>query len=191
MGRAWLMLAAGETRAHGSNDGYDDEPSRRYHWNSTVPNHAQPATGDVIAIWNKVELIGASVIEKITTAEDVEFDHNECPSCGRSNIKRRRLKKPGWLCFNCHHEFDQAKVTTQRVRDYYTDHEAGWVDLLGVLDGATVRAVCREPKSQLSIRELDWSQFSSAVGNVGQLGSLNVVEQRRRQLAGGFKTAVV
>lgn len=185
------MLAVGSARAHGSNDGYDDEPSKRYHWNSSVPNHAQPADGDVIAIWNKVELVGVSVIEAITATDDVDFDHNACPNCGRSSIKRRKVKKPGWLCFDCHHQFDNPRVDTRKVRDYHTAHGVAWVDLLGVLDAAALRKVCLEPRSQLSIRELNWDGFRRSIAGERQLGSLGVVEQGRKQVAGGFKSAVV
>jgi ribosomal protein L37AE/L43A len=181
------MLAAGSARAHGSNDGYKDDPARCYHWNSTVPNHAAPARGDAIIIWDKVELIGASVIEQIDTEDDVEFDHNACPQCDRSSIKRRKVKTPGWLCFDCHHEFDLPKVTKRLVRDYRTDHEAAWVDLHGALDAAALRPLCMGPRSQLSIRELDWSRFVERLRSVTELGSMTIIEHARKRIVGGFK----
>lgn len=40
---AWLCLAVSGRRQHGGNDGYDDNPSSHYSWDSTVPNHAARA----------------------------------------------------------------------------------------------------------------------------------------------------
>lgn len=62
MSAAWLVLAVGADRV-GAPGGYDDEPSSRYVWDSTVPNHASLAVGDVIALWDKKMLLGVSVIE--------------------------------------------------------------------------------------------------------------------------------
>lgn len=43
---SWLLLAVGENRAFGSNDGYRDEPDAHYAWDSTVPNHARLMPAD-------------------------------------------------------------------------------------------------------------------------------------------------
>lgn len=36
--RAWLLLAVGDDRQPGGNEGYDDAPESHYSWDSTVPN---------------------------------------------------------------------------------------------------------------------------------------------------------
>jgi hypothetical protein len=40
-------------------------PESHYSWDSTVPNHAALSAGDAIAVWDKQQLLGASVIEEI------------------------------------------------------------------------------------------------------------------------------
>ena len=60
---AWLMIAAGDDRQHGGNEGYEDKPDEYYSWDDTVANHARPTAGDQIVLWNKKLLLGASVID--------------------------------------------------------------------------------------------------------------------------------
>ena len=59
MTTAWLMIAAGEDRQHGGNQGYDDDPERHYSWDNTVANHRKPRNGHIIVLWDKRNLIGA------------------------------------------------------------------------------------------------------------------------------------
>jgi hypothetical protein len=50
---AWLVIAAGDDRQHGGNDGYADEPAHSYSWDDTVANHSALSAGDAIALWDK------------------------------------------------------------------------------------------------------------------------------------------
>ena len=43
---AWLLMAVGDDRQHGCNDGYEDDPNYSYTWDETVPNHANLRVGD-------------------------------------------------------------------------------------------------------------------------------------------------
>ena len=43
---AWLVLAVGDDRQHGGNEGYDAGPAVHYSWDSTVPNHEAVAGGE-------------------------------------------------------------------------------------------------------------------------------------------------
>ena len=65
--RAWLLMAVGENRQHGGNDGCDDEPDTHYSWDRTVNNHAALKAGDAVALWDKKQLLGVSTIEEIET----------------------------------------------------------------------------------------------------------------------------
>lgn len=47
------------------------------------------------------------------------------------------------------------------VTPYQTDHQQGWVDLAGVLDGVTLRDLTGY--SQNSIRRINWDKFAAAV----------------------------
>lgn len=64
---SWLLMSVGDDRQHGGNDGYDDRPDVHYSWDDTVPNHAGPAVGDPIVLWDKRQSLGMSVIEDIQT----------------------------------------------------------------------------------------------------------------------------
>ncbi|TWP45828.1 HNH endonuclease [Lentzea tibetensis] len=156
------MLAAGNDREHGGNDGYDDDPKAHYSWDNTVPNHALPKPGDVIVMWNKEILLGASVIEHIDRGQEPKELHR-CPRCGKAGIKPRAKKLPRYKCYKCEHLFDEAVTRTEEVDTYRTRHEAGWLDLNGRLTGAQLRDLCFRPKSQLSMRQLDYERFSAAV----------------------------
>jgi ribosomal protein L37AE/L43A len=187
---AWLVLAVGEERQHGGNDGYDDDPSSRYEWDSTVPHAAEIAKGDVIAVWDKRALLGVSVIERIETWPHTKIVRR-CPSCKKSEIKKRRNTQPLFRCGGCSHTFDEPAELQKEVTAYRSRHSVGWVDLPNVLDGPALRAVCKAPKSQQSFRMLRWDKFTRAVAERGQLGALRIVEETATKIAGGRGNRIV
>lgn len=166
-GTAWLVLVAGEDRQHGGNDGYDDAEAAYYSWDSTVNNHSRLARGDVIVLWDKRTLLGASVIERIEHGSEVKRRYS-CPSCGKASLKRRKTKTPLWKCFKCGDTFDRAATANEEVRTYRSRHDACWTDLSGCLGGAELRRLCRDPRSQLSMRQLRWDDFCRAVQRAGR-----------------------
>ncbi|SEQ63275.1 HNH endonuclease [Lentzea xinjiangensis] len=187
---AWLMLAAGDDRARASNDGYDDDPSSHYSWDSTVPNHAKPAEGHVIVLWDKKHLLGASVIEKIDRGRAPKDIHS-CPRCDKARIEFRTTLLPRIKCYNCGHEFDEPKTRTADVDTYRTRHDAGWIDLAGRLDGARLRELCVSPKSQLSLRPLDYDRFRAAIGEAPTPTSLAPLEAAAKYVRSGHREAFV
>ncbi|MFJ5695084.1 HNH endonuclease [Arthrobacter sp. NPDC093125] len=187
---AWLLLAVGENRAFGSNDGYDDEPEAHYKWDDTVPNHGRVSVGDAVVLWDKKTSIGASIIESIATASRTKPIYS-CPICRKAHIKARQTKMPRYKCFRCQSDFDEPITTVKKVREYTSTHSGAWVDLSGLLPGARLRALCESPKSQLSLRPLEWERFKAAVAEAGGPEILTVVEASRRMIAGGHRTANV
>jgi ribosomal protein L37AE/L43A len=192
---AWLVLAAGDKRVHGGNGGYDDIPAEHYSWDSTVPRHALLQAGDVVVLWNKVVLLGASRIESI----DVEERSNvyfHCPRCAGQTFKARSTVRPKWRCNACFHEFDDPDETRKRVTAYRSHHAGGWVDLQGLLSGSALRSVCRNPKEQLSLRYLNWEEFVDALEKVSiGTGIQKLADQSSdtgsRELLGGFREGTV
>jgi predicted RNA-binding Zn-ribbon protein involved in translation (DUF1610 family) len=187
--RGWLLLAAGDDRQHGGSAGYDDDPSRHYSWDSTVPNHGRLAEGDPIALWDKHALLGASVIERILE-QPATKPVFRCANCGAARIKERRTLTPRYKCFQCGGTFDKAIVTLLDVVSYRSVHEAGWVDLHAVLSGPQLRAICVHPKSQHSMRPLRWTDFRQLVDAAPTAPSLAVLE-RATQLAAGHLNRIV
>lgn len=143
MSTAWLVLAVAADRVR-SPGGYDGEPSSRYVWDSTVPNHASPATGDVIALWDKKTLLGVSVIEKIVVGEAGK-DVYTCPSCNHADFKARKLLSPVYRCFECKVEFDEPLAHHKTVTTYRSEHATAWVDLADTLEGSKLRDLCDKP----------------------------------------------
>ena len=190
LARAWLALAAGDDRQHGGNEGYDDDPAIHYSWDSTVPNHGAVTERDVIVIWDKQCLIGASVIEAIESWQDTKMLHR-CPACGMAGIKARRTITPRFKCYKCKATFDEPTSRIETITAYRSRHDAGWVDLPGVLSGSELRSLCVHPDSQLSIRPLNWSDFSAAVARVEGADGLSRLTVRSSRLAGGHKQATV
>jgi ribosomal protein L37AE/L43A len=169
---AWLLLAVGDDRQHGGNDGYDDDPAFHYRWDSTVPHHLEVRPGDRVALWDKKRLLGASVIEAIDEGEGTKMLYS-CRYCGRASIKPRKRLTPIYKCYSCKRVFDVPRTREVEVTTYCTRHQAGWLDLAGVLLGPELRALCVHPKSQLSLRPIVWDAFvarlKSSYPHIGRL----------------------
>lgn len=160
---AWLLLVAGDSLQRGNTDRYEETPSEGYVWNSRVPNHANLQVGDLVALWDKEVLLGISMVEHIAQSEG-EKTLRKCPRCGRSDFKARVSKIPIYRCNTCQHLFDVAIEETVPVTLYHSSHRSFWMDLPSALPGNVLRDCCSNPKSQLSIRQLDWPKLRSALG---------------------------
>lgn len=186
-GRAWLVIASGDDRAYGGNDGYTDEPDAYYSWDTTVPHHRNLAIGDRIVLWDKTELIGYSAIESIDTEPGMKM-LRRCPKCTKSRFKARKNLEPTYKCQECSAEFDQPTSELKQVTNYRSRHDAAWVDAKGALSAEKLRSLCESPESQQSIRPLAWDAFSQALAEAG-LGDTSVDVDGRVQAAhGGHKT---
>lgn len=167
--RSWLLMAAGEDRQFGGNSGYDDQADVYYTWDSTVNNYRNIKVGDRVALWDKRRLLGISVVEEIeeTPTSKQVF---RCPrlDCGSSNIKTRKTKTPKYRCQACGSEFASPRTQVVEVMEYRSRHDAAWASLDGVLLREELRALCEAPKSQLSMRPLDWDAFQNAIIKKGE-----------------------
>lgn len=184
---AWLMLAAGEDREHGGNDGYADDPTAHYVWDDTVQNHRRPKVGDVIVLWDKKTLLGASVIDNIDVT-DTEKTFRWCPRCGKSDIKARKSLEPTYKCYKCKAEFDEAQSEIRPVTRYTAHYEAGWMDLGGRIPREELRQLCVRPNSQNSIRELNYAGFRRSVG---MEAAPTPVEAELENILGGHRKTMV
>ncbi len=186
MTTAWLVLAVGDKRSHGGNDGYDDIPSRHYSWDSTVPNHAALTAGHVIALWDKKSLLGVSVIESIETSKAMKNTYS-CPACGKASFKPRAKKQPTYLCFDCKVEFETPNILRKQVTTYRSQHEAAWVEMPGLLSGAELRALCDSPRSQHSLRPLRWESLRAAINASGIPTTVDIADTTQQMIAGGHR----
>lgn len=159
--RAWLLMAAGDNRGHGGNSGYDDQYDSYYSWDSTVPNHKQIQVGDIVVLWDKIELLGTSVVEEISSAPGLKL-LQRCPtsSCGTTRIAERKRALPRYRCMKCHTEFDTPTPEVISVTLYTARYDAAWTSLEGLLSGAELRSVQLHPVDINAMRPLDWSAIS-------------------------------
>ncbi|MFE5718380.1 HNH endonuclease [Streptomyces erythrochromogenes] len=198
MTTAWLVLAVGEERQHGGNDGYDDDPSQHYSWDDTVPNHANLKVGDVIALWDKKELLGLGVISDIETGSEVKTLYF-CPECKKADFKRRKKLKPTCLCNKCGARFEEPGSKTRTVVTYRSRHGETWMDGRGLLTGPELRALCDSPRSQLSMRPARWEKLRDALLALEDidLEDLDIDDEQagedtvRKPIAGGHRMANV
>lgn len=183
---AWLVLAVGDERQHGGNDGYDDEPAEYYSWDSTVPNAAALSVGDVIALWDKHTLLGVSIIENIDLGTAKKFRYS-CPMCGRASLKARKTKTPTYKCFKCGGVFDEPVARLDDVTTYRSRHDGAWVEMSGAMSAGEVRELCESPASQLSLRPLRWEAFKSAAEASSRGKAFKGLERHRLMLQAGLR----
>ena len=170
---AWLLLAVGDNRQYGGNSGYDDLVDVYYSWDSTVPNSGNIQVGDLIAIWDKVRLLGISVVEEIRTSNSEKI-RLRCPNvnCNSPSIKTRKIRLPLYKCQQCRFEFDEPVSELIQVTNFVSRHDAAWTWLENVLDGPQLRSLCLSKHSQHSMRALNYSTFTRALQQAGQGQSL-------------------
>ncbi|PYC69192.1 HNH endonuclease [Streptomyces tateyamensis] len=183
-------MALGEDRQHGGNEGYDDEPSRHYSWDSTVPNHSRLAAGDVLALWDAKTLLGVSVIEDIIVSETVKPVYS-CPICRKADFYPRKREHPAYVCRKCGATFDEPAKRNKQVTTYRSSHAMSWVDMTGVLSAQELRALCDSPKSQLSLRSLRWEKLRAAITGANTATTVGIADAARAAIAGGHRPAIV
>ncbi|OBF92393.1 hypothetical protein A5790_14530 [Mycobacterium sp. 852002-51152_SCH6134967] len=180
-----MVTTKSDYRRLGGYTTYDDDPSSHYSYDSNVANSKQMAVGDRLVFWDEVSLIGASAVASIEQWPGTKMI-TRCPNCSTTNIAARKTKSPRFRCDDCHAEFEVPVVDEVEVTRYRTDHQQGWVDLAGLLDGSTLRELTGY--SQNSIRRIDWDQFASAVAAAAGPTALTPVTMAQAQAISGGHT---
>lgn len=159
----WLVIST-DHRAHGGNDGYNDDLKVQYEWDSTVKHHSRVCPGDTVVFWNKNQLLGASEVTKISTKSSNK-DRYRCPTCMSTRIKKRSIKTPTYRCQeqDCKFEFNNAIAEVIEVTNYMSKHSEKWIDLFGLLEGAELRKLCDRPRAQDSLRYFNFSKFLEVI----------------------------
>jgi hypothetical protein len=123
LSHAWSFLTVGpEERQHQGNDGYDDDPSRYYTWDSTVPNSQRPTEDDVCVVRDSRGVLGVSRIDEIETTEGIRKLRLRCRYCESTAFKARANMSPTYRCSRCFKAFNDPKkeqiVITRRRAEY-------------------------------------------------------------------------
>lgn len=138
------------------NDGYHDDSSRFYRYDSFVANYKNVKTGDIVIIANRDNVLGGSIIEKIDT-KAIEKKRNKCPytDCDQRKIRPRINKEPKWRCNNGH-EFENPKEVfdpaIEFIARYNTDYrEINNIDISQLIENTLKYNI------QMSIQRIDLS----------------------------------
>ncbi|MGW5923824.1 HNH endonuclease [Nocardia fluminea] len=187
--QAWLVMTKSDYRRLGGGSKYDDDPASHYSWDSTVPNHLKVRAGDVILLWNEVESLGASVIERITKGNAVKR-RGRCVNtkCRTTNYEPRKTMRPTFRCYECGEEFDDPVFEDVDVITYRSTHAQAWVDLHGSFSAAELRALCVKPRSQNSFRRLRWDSVRAAASDAISAQVFDPLDATTRQMQDGHTT---
>ena len=116
---AWVLITLSDSeRQHAGNEGYDDDLTRRYVWDSTVPNHSRLRRHDVVLLRNRSTPLGVARIQTIETDPRASKLRFRCPSCDTTNLKSRDTVAPRFRCGRCKHEFEEPLSETLDVTRY-------------------------------------------------------------------------
>jgi hypothetical protein len=184
--KAWLALTTKDPVLIGA--GYDDDASRYYSWDEKSSKPENPSVGDAIALWDRKFLLGVSFIESI----EIGIGNRSifrCPNCMQAKLQHRR--DGGSYCPSCKARNIKAIEEEREVETYCSHHESGWIDLGGDLDASQLRSLCYKPKTQHSIRELDWDRFVGALKEDIQKPVKRIVSPTSKIIAGGHKPRLV
>jgi len=153
---AWSFLVVDDgDRQHQGNQGYDDDSSQYYSWDSTVPNRDGPEVGDLCAVRDSRGLLGISQIDKVSHKEEVK-PRSRCPECESTAIKSRTTMTPKFKCGNCGSEFDRPSVEEIPVTVYRADYARSWVSIGGAVTATELEASCYLARAkQHAIRPVD------------------------------------
>ena len=168
--KAWLMLAYGDDRAYGGNEGYSDSTDR-YSFDSRVPNWKQVTSGDLAVIGGRLrprgapEVIGFARVQRVTSSAGSKLVRR-CPQCGHPRFKGRSTKQPRWRCDNGH-EFDVPVDETVQVQQVVAWFDDTYRPAIGALTAAQAQG----GSNQHWGRQLNTSTSSRSRSSVLPLGS--------------------
>jgi len=186
----WLCVSADKSEiAYAGNDGYDEELGIYYSWDSSVNNAIRLSVGDLIVIWDKKQLLGFSIIDRITKSSSSK-KFFRCPRCGKSALKARKTKSPRYRCADCGETFEERAQTVGDVDVYRAFYESGWVQPEGYIGAATCRSLTKSLNDQNSLRQIDLAKFEKLVGSLPRVVT-NRYRRRQTKLEGGHHLRTV
>jgi hypothetical protein len=120
-----------EDRSYISINGYNDDLSSRYEYDSNVANCKQVKQGDVAILVNKKNILGFAKIADIETAK-AQKEIRKCPICKTTNFEPRKNKQPLYRC-NKGHEFEQYVSTIVDVTIYKSSYGDSFIPVRKVM----------------------------------------------------------
>ncbi len=186
----WLCVSADKSEiAYAGNDGYNEVLGVFYSWDSSVNNASRLSEGDLIVIWDKKQLLGFSIIDRIEKSSSSK-KYFRCPDCGKSALKARKAKSPKYRCADCGATFNERIQTVGDVDVYRAFYESGWVQAENFIDAARCRSLAKSPKDQNSLRQIDLDEFQLLLGGLPTVAT-NRYRRRTTEIGGGHHLRTV
>jgi hypothetical protein len=149
----WLLLSNHDSRQYQGNQGYEDQPHRRYNYDSNVNNSRRLQAHDVLVIVLDDHVIGTATADSINSAAGEKIIRR-CPQCPNTNLKARKTLEPKLRCDNGH-EFDEPRLETQSVTLFEAHYADSFTPVSRIIDREQMRICELAPSSQGGIRPLD------------------------------------
>lgn len=165
MVRAWTLISISEGRQYGGNLGYEENPTKTYRYDSSVPNHLQVGPGDLVFVRDRNSVLGMARIAAINAGQGIKT-RLRCPECGSPQIKERKKSTPRWRCVDGHlfAKPDEQKVL---VDTFQASYGGSFIDLKNVISVADLKKAALRPSDQLSIEELDVTVLADQITSAG------------------------
>ena len=151
--RAWSLIAIPGRRQYGGNQGYNDDLTSTYRYDSDVPNSQQLSQGDLVLLRDRNLLLGIGLVERIISKPGMK-KRFRCPQCKITTIKERLTLSPRWRCNNGHTFANPTKeeVPVTRYEAYYGSSYLSPESRISV---SKIKSTVMRPSTQLSIEELN------------------------------------
>lgn len=160
--RTWLLLTFGDKRKYSGNRGYDDELSKVYEYDNFVPNHRQISEGDIVLLRSKIQLLGVAKIEEIRSRKG-EKELLRCPSCGKTQLDKRKRKEYEFRCYRCGHEFN-TPIKETVARNIFTAHFGDTFVLAeGAVNLEVLRKACPKYNGQLAMQLIEIQKIEATL----------------------------
>lgn len=161
---AWIAIAKAPSElSYGVHDGYDDEPSSHYAYDSLVGNHKNIKVGDLLFVRGSRHLLGFGQVEAITTTQGSK-ELRRCPACG-GRPESRKTKIPEWRCMKCASEFetDELGSVCKEITVYRAVYTNTWQDANHPLDTDELLTFQANNDTQSAIRKLNFSKVPALI----------------------------
>lgn len=154
--QAWSFKAIDpDDLRYWGNDGYHDDSSAFYRYDSFVANHKNVKEGDIVIITNRERVLGISIIEHLSN-KSINKKRNKCfhADCNAKKILPRKTIKPEWRCDNGH-EFDEPRVIFESAIEFVARYESQYKEINNI---SMTQLITQTPRynGQMSIQEVNF-----------------------------------
>lgn len=165
MQQAWSFKAIDKNDLrYWGNDGYHDDSSVFYRYDSFVANHKKVKQGDIVIITNRDKLLGISVIN-LLKSHPIQKKRNKCThiDCNSKKILLRKTIKPEWRCDNGH-EFDTPRVVFEPAIEFIANYSDDYKKVTNI---SMEKLISETPRynGQMSIQEVNLAWAAEILGS--------------------------